>query len=108
MKPPMNNKAIVEIVDKSQKPDRQGKYPRIPFETIARVSFTTRMVRTTEGEVRESTMEVDLPPEINAAMGSTIKALDSFGQWHEGQVLTVEESTNFAGNFIYFRTVYCG
>lgn len=108
MKPPMNNEAIVEIVDKSQKPDKHGKHPRIEVKTKARLRLTTRIVRTTDGEVRESNMEVALPPHINAMRGTKVKAKDQFGQWHEGLVISVDEATNFAGNYVYYRTVYCG
>ena len=108
MKPPMNNEAIVEIVDKSQKPNVNGKYPRIEVRSEARVRLTTRMVRNTDGDIMESNMEVVLPPHVNAMKGTKVKAKDQFGQWHEGLVITVEEATNFAGNYVYYRTVYCG
>lgn len=107
MRPPMRNKAIISIEDRTKPPDRYGKYPIIETEVQARVKHSTEFVRTSSGTEIESKLEVDLPPEINLKDGQTIKAQDNFGEWHTAVIMSIDEATNFAGNRVLYRTCYC-
>lgn len=106
-KPPMNNEVIVISRDMNQPPDRHGKRPEKPINTAARVTVGAKHIRATDGSIKLSTLEVDLPPEIILTDGDTIEAKDNQGIWHTARIMRIDESTNFAGNRTIFRTVYC-
>lgn len=104
--PPMNNEAIFIREDRTKPADRHGKYPVTEVHTKARVKFTSKVVRNTDGTERQAYLEVDLPP-MNLEKGLQIKAKDSFDVWHTAEIINVSDATNFAGNRLYYRTVLC-
>lgn len=104
--PPMNNEAIFIKEDRTQPPDRYGKYPTTEVKTKARVKFTSKVIRQPDGTERQAILEVDLPP-MTLEQGLQIKAKDSFNVWHTAEIISVADATNFAGNRLYYRTVLC-
>lgn len=107
MRPPMNNQATLTTTDPNGTPDRYGRLPTKEVTTKARVAFTTQIVRSAQGTERQARLEVDLPPEIDVSEGLEIKAQDGQGKWHTAQIISIDDATNFAGNRIYYRTVFC-
>jgi hypothetical protein len=107
MRPPMRNQANISIEDRTQPPDRYGKYPVKDVTTKARVKHSTEVIRREDGTTVEARLEVDLPPEINLQNGQSIKAQDNFGVWHTATIESISEATNFAGNRVFYRTCYC-
>ena len=104
MKPNMPHIVMIEIEDRSQKPNDHGQYPTIKTDSIGRVRRTERVITTVDGRIRQSQVEVDLPPEVRITEGAKIRFVDPFGKLIESTVTAVEESTNLAGNRVDFRT----
>jgi hypothetical protein len=104
---PMRQRAVIVASDITQAKDRHGKFPLIESDTVARVAFTGRILRGVDGSFKQARLEVDVPPEVPLNNVQEIRALDSFGVWHTAQLITYEESTNLAGNRVYYRTIYC-
>jgi hypothetical protein len=107
MKPPMKNRAVIITEDRTAAPDRYGKYPTKRIDTKARVNFSTQFVRSPQGIEKQARLEVDLPPEIVLSEGLSIEAQDSQEKWHTAQIISIDDATNFAGNRILYRTVFC-
>jgi len=107
MHPPMKGEAILLVTDKTQPPDRYGKYPVKEMKYKARVRFATKIIIIPGGVNRQSKLEIDLPAIANLENGMQIKALDNFGVWHTAEIIDISDATNFAGNRILYRTVLC-
>ncbi|MFC7063801.1 hypothetical protein [Halobacillus seohaensis] len=112
MKPPMNQSIEVKnpLLDDKGTPviDRYGKPQLAAENTRARVQYSTKVVRGTDGQQYESSLEVDLSPSIKVSYGSEISYTDPLGTVTKGKVMSMNESMNFAGNKVYFRTVNVG
>ncbi|QFG05597.1 head-to-tail stopper [Bacillus phage 031MP004] len=107
MRPPMRQEAIIFFEDRTKPTDRHGKYPETVTHTKARVKFTTVVVEDVNGVDRQARLEVDLPPDIDLYNGIRIKARDPLGEWHEAEVVNIDDSLTLAGNRLLFRTVLC-
>lgn len=112
MKPPMNQSITLKnpVLDSLGNPDKDS-FGRPKLETSvtqARVQYSTKVIRGTDGQTYETSLEVDLPPEVKVGFGTETSYVDPFNNKIEGRVLAMSESTNLAGNKVYFRTVNVG
>ncbi|WP_144558532.1 hypothetical protein [Shouchella miscanthi] len=113
MKPPMRDDVVVMTtqLDENGNPitDNRGR-PIAPKETPtkARITNKVRVVRNRQGVEEKTSIEFDLPPDVEFGFDSTISYTDTFGQERKAQVVNWEESTNLSGSKVYFRTVYGG
>lgn len=105
MKPPMNQE--VTLMSPTDKKDNYGRPILVPSVSRARVQFSSRVVQGADGQHYETSLEVDLPPEILVKYGTEIHYQDAFGLT-KGKVISMNESTNLSGRKVYFRTVYIG
>lgn len=101
MKPPMKQK--VTIMTPTGTKDKYGRPILESSTTKARVQFSTRLVRGTDGQQYETSLEVDLPSGVSVQYGTEIEYKGT-----KGKVIAMNESTNLSGNKVYFRTVYVG
>lgn len=112
MKPPMNESITIKnpVLDEQGNPikDSYGR-PKLETDTSnARVQYSTKVVRGTDGQTYETSLEVDLPPDAKVGYQTETSYTDKFNNKVEGRVLAVNESTNLAGTRVYFRTVNIG
>jgi len=88
--------------------DEYGRPAKEQVSSKARVQYSTRTVKGTNGQSYETSLEVDLPPDAPVGYGIEIEYKDWAGKVTKGQVVAMNESTNLAGNKVFFRTVYVG
>jgi hypothetical protein len=100
-------KDIVTVYAPTGEKDQYGRPVLSPVQTKARVQFSTRLIRGTDGQEYETSLEVDLPSNVAVKHGTEIEYSDAFNGT-KGKVIAMNESTNLAGNKVYFRTVYIG
>lgn len=104
MKPPMNQTVMIyNPSTETDEYDRPIKQP--PFESKARVQRKNKVVYSANGSEFETTLEIDLPPEVEIGYQTEISYTDLLGNEGKGTIRAIEESTNLAGNRVYFRTV---
>ena len=114
MKPPMREKVILHqvLLGDQKKPikDQYGRPKTKPTESNARVLVSTRVVKGTDGQQYETSLEVDVPPELKISFGDELEytSFHGLGITTKGLVRSINESTNLAGNKVYFMTVYVG
>ncbi len=114
MKPPMREKITLyqTIFDENGDPikDEYGRSKTNPVESKARVIFSTRVVQGSDGRQYETSLEVDLPADLTVNYGDELEYVPflGLGVKTKGLVRAMSESTNLAGNKVYFRTVYVG
>jgi hypothetical protein len=107
MKPSMKHSVVVRVPRLGEK-NEYGKPLKDPVSTNARVLYSTRTVKGTNGQTFETSLEVDLPPDIPVGYGTEIEYTDYAGKVTKGMVIAMTESTNLAGTKVYFRTVFVG
>jgi hypothetical protein len=107
MKPSMKQFVTVYVPRLGEK-DEYGKPLKDPLTTKARVQYSTRTVKGTNGQTYETTLEVDLPSDVPVGYGTEIQYTDYVGKVTKGLVIAVNESTNLAGTKVFFRTVFVG
>lgn len=88
--------------------DQYGRYIYEKMSSIARVQHTTKVIRDSQGQELHPKLEIVLPSETRVGYGSEIDWTDRFGQPVKGSVVSIDESLNYSGNQVYFRTVYIG
>lgn len=104
MKPPMRQ--TVTIYNPSDETDRNDNpIMEEPFETIARVQRKNKSTYSPDGSSYETTLEIDIPPDVVVGYQTQIEFTDSMGITSKGPVRGLEESMNLAGNRVFFRTV---
>ncbi|POD46286.1 hypothetical protein BKM15_25940 [Pseudomonas syringae pv. syringae] len=74
----------------------------------ARVQYSSKVIESASGTRTQSSLEVDLMPDIPVNYGTKAKYEDPFGKVVEGAMIAINESTNLAGNKVFFRTVNIG
>jgi hypothetical protein len=107
MKPSMKQDVIVNVPRLGEK-NEYGKPLTDPLRTKARVQYSTRTVKGTNGQTFESTLEVDLPADVPVWYGTEIEYTDYAGKVTKGLVVAMSESTNLSGTKVFFRTVFVG
>jgi hypothetical protein len=105
-KPPM--KEDVQIFEPTGQTDKYGKpsYTEVPSK--ARVAYTTKVIETTDGNRYEPSLQVDLPPTAKIGYGFIVQWTDHFGEVVKDSVVAMEETLNYGGDKVYWRTVYVG
>jgi hypothetical protein len=107
MKPSMRQEVTL-LVPRLGEKDEYGKPVTDPFLAKARVQYSTKTVRGTNGQTIETTLEIDLPADVYVEYGMEIEYTDWFGKVTKGLVRSMSESTNLSGTKVYFRTVFVG
>lgn len=115
-KPPMNDTISIydpitggpEYFEQSLVDDYGRPKGREPRKSKARVQPEVKMITTSDGETFESHLAIDVPPETFVQRGQEIKWTDRFGQEVKGRIGEIDETLNFSGTKVYFRTVYTG
>jgi hypothetical protein len=107
MKPSMKQSVIVYVPRLGEK-DEYGKPLKDPVAINARVQYSTRTVKGTNGQTLETTLEIDLPADVPVGYGTEIEYTDYAGRVTKGLVIAMNESTNLAGTKVFFRTVFVG
>ncbi|OKL36995.1 hypothetical protein [Domibacillus mangrovi] len=115
-KPPMNDTIYIydaftgnsEHYDQSLVDDYGRPKFKDPRTSKARVQPELKVITTPDGENFESVLTIDIPPETFIQRGHDINWTDRFGQDIKGRISEVEETLNFSGTKVYFRTVYVG
>lgn len=110
MKPPMNQEitAEVPILDDNGQPikDRYGRPQTESINSKARVQFSSTWIRDQLGGEYEINLQIDLPPEFNPEVGTTVEYTTIDGMTRSGTIRGKDEAVNLAGNRVYYRTVY--
>jgi hypothetical protein len=107
MKPSMKQEVVVYVPRFGEK-DEYGRPLKDAIISKARVMYTTRTIMGQDGQIHETSLEVDLPPNVPVEHGTEIEYTDYVGKTTKGQVVAMNESTNLSGSKVYFRTVYVG
>jgi hypothetical protein len=111
MKPPMKQSITFSLpkLNENGEPLRD-KYGRPiasePQEVPARVVREVSIVRDAQGQERRVNLEIDVPPEVEPDPGTEITFTTIGGKTETGTVVTMRDSTNLAGDRVYFRTLY--
>lgn len=103
----MKQKITVLLPSKTEFDD-YGNPLLTPQVIKARVQFTSKVIKKVDGNELQSRLEVDVMPDIPVEYGTKAEYTDPFGTITKGTIIDVSESTNIAGNKIYFRTVFIG
>lgn len=105
-KPPMKQDVIVL---EPKEPNKFGQ-PTGYVETLskARVAYTTKVIEGTDGNRYEPSLQVDLPPTTKIGYGFLVQWTDHFGEVVKDSVVAMEETLNYGGDKVYWRTVYVG
>lgn len=106
MKPPM--KQLVTLLIPTGQKDEYSRPITTKKESKSRVRYSTRVIKGTDGREYQSSLEVDLPPDVSVSYGVELEYKDPFEKVTKGQVIAMKESTNLAGDKVYYRTVYVG
>jgi hypothetical protein len=106
MRPPMRQ--VVTIHQPTGEKDEHSKPITVPQTSKARVQYTTRTVKGTNGQTYETSLEIDLPAETPIAFGTEIEYTDRFENVTKGQVVSMNEATKLSGTKVFFRTVFVG
>lgn len=104
-RPPMNE--IVEVMTPTGEVDRFGRNVTETTVTSARVAHIHRTIETNDGQRRDATAEIDLPPEMPVGFGYSIKYVDQVGNDTTGAILRVNSSNDIA-NHVLWWTVEVG
>jgi len=105
-KPPMKDDVIVFEPGAKNKYGQSTGYIETPSK--ARVAYTTKVIENSDGTRFEPTLEVDLPPTTKIGYGYLIQWTDHFGQVVKDTVVGMEETLNYGGDKVYWRTVDVG
>ncbi|MGD6993998.1 hypothetical protein [Sutcliffiella horikoshii] len=106
MKPPM--KQLVTLFIPTGQKDEYSRPITTKKESKSRVQYSTRVIKGTNGQEYQTSLEVDLPADVYVSFGVELEYKDPFEKVTKGQVLAMNESTNLTGNIVYYRTVYVG
>ncbi|MDY0395424.1 hypothetical protein ACFSMW_13510 [Virgibacillus halophilus] len=110
MKPPMRQKvtAYMPVLGDDGKPirDKYSKPKTKPIDSKARVQFKSQLVRDANGRERRVSLEIDLPSDFNPGQGIELDYVTVEGDTGRGTIVAKDETTNIAGNKVYYRTVY--
>lgn len=88
------------------KTDRHGNpLPGESLEYPARVQYKTNEVRSNDGTLHNTDVEIDVPPEAKVRSGMDIFFVDSDGVEGEGIIEAMENAGNIAGNRTYFKVL---
>lgn len=117
-KPPMNDEVIVFTptgeTNKYGLPDftQSISKARVAYSTeVFQLSDGTKFastVKETDGTKFTETLQVDLPPETKIQYSSEIQWIDRFGEVVRGGVTVLDETLNYSGKKVYYRTAYIG
>lgn len=116
--PPMKDK--VTVYTPSGEKDKYGKPAFSKEISKARVQYTSEVfqlsdgtkfastVKETDGTKFTSTLKVSLPSDTRIEYGSEIEWIGRFGEVIRGDVTVLEETLNYSGKKVYYRTAYVG
>jgi hypothetical protein len=111
-KPPMNDTVTIlkPILGDDGKPikDDHGRFQFNPVNSKARVQHTTKVIGDSDGQQHQALLSVDFPPETEIGYGYDLQWNDRFNQIIKGTVLSIDETLNYTGNKVYFRSVNIG
>lgn len=111
MRPPMKQDITLyyPILDAQGKVEKDGfGRPKLQPKTLkAHVQFSSRIIKMSNGEQKQATLEVDLHPDVQVSQGTEIEYVGQF-ETVKGQVISMDETYNLGGTKVYFRTVYAG
>lgn len=117
-KPPMND--VVTVYTPTGEENKYGKPAFSVSTSAARVAYSSEVfqlsdgtkfastVKETDGTKFTETIKVNLPPTTKIQYGSEIEWTDRFGGTVRGDVTVLEETLNYSGNKVYYRTAYIG
>jgi hypothetical protein len=111
-KPPMKDDITVlqPILSNGGKPIKDD-YGRPKFKDVpskARIQHTTKIVRNSNGQEVQALLSIDLPQSVKVDYGYEIKWINRFDELVRGRVLSINETLNYTGNKVYFRSVNIG
>lgn len=106
MRPPMNE--LVTLYIPTGQKDEFSRPVTTKKESESRVQYSTRVIKGTNGQEYQTSLEVDLPADVYVSFGVELEYKDPFEKVTKGQVIAMDESINLAGNKTYYRTVYVG
>lgn len=105
-KPPMKQDVI--LFGPTGEEDKYGNTDYTEIHSKARVAYTTKVIENSDGTRFEPTLEVDLPPETQVDYGYLLQWTDHFGKVVKDSIVSMEETLNYGGNKVYWRTVDVG
>lgn len=104
LQPPMKNTVVIHNpTGQKNRNDEPEYYP--PTESKARVQQKNNVVTWADGSRYETTLEIDLPGDLEIGFQTEIEYTDRFGRTTRNLVRGLDETTNFAGNRVYYWTV---
>lgn len=102
--PPMRQVITVYIPNGLK--DRYGRLIGIPENSKARVKRVVSVTdNTVDGKKVTTKLTIDLPSEIPLTYGVEIAFTDEQNITVKGEVVSINDHTNIAGNRVFYRTV---
>ena len=104
LRPPMHDTVTIYNPTGEKNRNDEPEYNQ-PLESIARVQQKNNVVTWADGSRYETTLEIDLPGDLEIGYETEIEYTDRFNRTTRNLVRGLDETTNFAGNRVYYWTV---
>lgn len=94
------------VDDYGRKVNDYGRPSYTKTSSKARVKHTTDVDLEVDGEVIKNVLIIKIPPETKVEEGYQVEWVDRFGKVTKGSIEGIQETLNYGGDKVYYRTIY--